>query len=121
MKKKRVLLKPRTQICAYLITKQIVTNLVDPVNPLYTNVMCSVSTGAASVEPNRSFRILDSSYSDHPVDLIPQKVVTSASMNHENLKRYDIKHEKMLDLIPEYRNFKFRNRQMDVSDIDTIN
>lgn len=95
--------------------------LVDPYDTLYTNLMGLKETGIFNVESDKPFRVLVSSFNDHLVDLLPQQVVSNASIKPAKTVESHISHAKMPILIPDDRDTKCRRSHVDVHYIDKIN
>lgn len=85
--------------------------------------MCSARTAIANIESDKPFRIWVADDSDRSVDILPQKVVASVSKRPENVMKSHMAHEKILVIIADDRDAKFRKRKrhVDVREARTIN
>lgn len=108
-------------MCVEEISKQSVTIGLDSYTPLYTNAICSAESKITNVKSHKPFRLLMPGFGNHPVDLLPQKVISSASIHPVDLLGSHIWHAESLCLIPDERDTKFSKRYVDLRDIDAIN
>lgn len=83
--------------------------------------MCLDATGRASVESDKSSRILVANFSDKLVDLLTQKIIASGWTHRKNLVESHVSHYKILVLIPDDRDAKMIKRHVYVRDIEKIN
>ena len=95
--------------------------MVGPQKHLYEKLGCRRASEVTNVQPDQPSRVLVDNINLHPVEMNPRQVVAMARAHPEKVVESDVTHAELLGLIPDDVDTKYRKRNVNVRDIDTIN